>query len=182
MVTLTLSVNLLPVSSMLTVRRLAYGRPEFESRLGTPGRLSILSRELWRNKSGPSAIGCMNECIVRKNVENKQKEWLMPPNLFKFATRVNHTSVLHLAKKKMLIELSRDGCKMIHKKTYSDNVPFSDDCMVYEESLLDWGVHHRVNYTSILTRAQTHNSTPLCTRRSRYCLYLLGEAGGGGGE
>jgi hypothetical protein len=23
----------------------------------------------------------MNECIVRKNIENKQKEWLMPPNL-----------------------------------------------------------------------------------------------------
>ncbi len=34
-----------------------------------------------RLKSGPSANGCMNECIVRRNIENKQKEWLMPPNL-----------------------------------------------------------------------------------------------------
>jgi hypothetical protein len=25
----------------------------------------------------------MNECFVQKNLENKQKEWLMPPNLFK---------------------------------------------------------------------------------------------------
>jgi len=31
--------------------------------------------------SGPSANGCMNECIVRRNVENKQKERLMPPKL-----------------------------------------------------------------------------------------------------
>jgi hypothetical protein len=23
----------------------------------------------------------MNECIVQKNLENKQKDWLMPPNL-----------------------------------------------------------------------------------------------------
>jgi hypothetical protein len=36
-----------------------------------------------RNKSGPSANECMNECIVRRNKENKQKEWLMPPNLLK---------------------------------------------------------------------------------------------------
>jgi hypothetical protein len=27
----------------------------------------------------------MNECVVRKNIENKQKEWLMPPKPFKKA-------------------------------------------------------------------------------------------------
>ncbi len=26
----------------------------------------------------------MNECIVRKSIENIQKEWLMPPNLYEF--------------------------------------------------------------------------------------------------
>jgi hypothetical protein len=40
-------------------------------------------RRAMRNKSGPSANECMNECIVRRNKENKQKEWLMPPNLLK---------------------------------------------------------------------------------------------------
>ncbi len=33
----------------------------------------LLSGEQWGNKSGPSANGCMDECIVQKNMENKQK-------------------------------------------------------------------------------------------------------------
>ncbi len=47
----------------------------------------VLSEKQWGNKSGPSANGWMNECIVRKNIENKQKEWLMLPNLFIYTRR-----------------------------------------------------------------------------------------------
>jgi hypothetical protein len=35
----------------------------------------------------------MNECIVQKNLENKQKEWLMPPNLYKKSDIISHIRV-----------------------------------------------------------------------------------------
>jgi hypothetical protein len=58
---------------------LLYGRPEFQSWLGTPGGPST-ERGAMRKQEWTIDVW-MYECIVRKNIENKQKEWLMPPNL-----------------------------------------------------------------------------------------------------
>jgi hypothetical protein len=50
--------------------------------------------QIFLDKSGPSANGYMNECIVQKKLENKQKEWLMPPTFnipSSFYVNLTHT-------------------------------------------------------------------------------------------
>ncbi len=73
--------------------------------------------------SGPSANGCKNECIVRKNIENN--EWLMPPNLYlcRFLKPFVHYTLVQYGTGGKKIESDNGGQECDTKTNYKVFLP-----------------------------------------------------------